>query len=188
MGRIIFQNLPIPNCIISAMSVGVLAVKGAQSSGSVITAEPRYIDRGRGVFGITVLPSKLIQGPNLLIKQGTRLGQDRNKVIAELPSETRRHLRKQGVLTSWKRQGVLQLRMAVTHPYYSNPRIWALWPAGPPDGLQVDAATHLDDLLEKIQDTSPTELIAALFGLEAPGLVKQLAGKELCESVVTLRP
>jgi DNA processing protein len=45
------------------------------------------------------------------------------------------------------------------------------------EGLQVDAAIHLDDLLEKIDDTSPSELIAALFELEMLGLVKQLPGK-----------
>ena len=43
--------------------------------------------------------------------------------------------------------------------------------------LQVDIAVHLDDLLEKIEDTSPSELIAALFELEMLGLVKQLPGK-----------
>ena len=45
------------------------------------------------------------------------------------------------------------------------------------DALQVDAAIHLDDLLEKLEDTSPSELIAALFELEMLGLVKQLPGK-----------
>ena len=43
--------------------------------------------------------------------------------------------------------------------------------------LQVDVALHLDDLLEKVEDTSPSELIAALFELEMLGLVKQLPGK-----------
>ena len=43
--------------------------------------------------------------------------------------------------------------------------------------LQVDIAVHLDDLLEKVEDTSPSELIAALFELEMLGLVKQLPGK-----------
>jgi DNA processing protein len=43
--------------------------------------------------------------------------------------------------------------------------------------LQVDASTHLDDLIENIGDTSPTELIAALFELEMLGLVRQLPGK-----------
>ena len=45
------------------------------------------------------------------------------------------------------------------------------------EALQVDAAVHLDDLLEKLEDTSPSELIAALFELEMLGLVKQLPGK-----------
>jgi DNA processing protein len=41
----------------------------------------------------------------------------------------------------------------------------------------VDQAIHLDDLLEIVQDTSTSELIAALFELEMMGLVKQLPGK-----------
>ena len=45
--------------------------------------------------------------------------------------------------------------------------------------LQVDAAIHLDDLLEKVEDTSPSELIAALFELEMLGLVKQLRERTL---------
>ena len=43
--------------------------------------------------------------------------------------------------------------------------------------LQVDSSIHLDDLLEKIEESSPSELIAALFELEMLGLVKQLPGK-----------
>jgi len=45
------------------------------------------------------------------------------------------------------------------------------------EALKVDVSTHLDDLLEKVQDISPSELIAALFELEMLGLVKQLPGK-----------
>jgi DNA processing protein len=45
------------------------------------------------------------------------------------------------------------------------------------EALHVDRAIHLDDLLEIVQDTSPSELIAALFELEMLGLVKQLPGK-----------
>jgi DNA processing protein len=43
--------------------------------------------------------------------------------------------------------------------------------------LQVDAPIHLDDLLETVENTSASELIAALFELEMLGLVKQLPGK-----------
>ena len=56
-------------------------------------------------------------------------------------------------------------------------RNWATSPAGCSQSLQVDVAIHLDDLLEKVEDTSPSELIAALFELEMLGLVKQLPGK-----------
>ena len=43
--------------------------------------------------------------------------------------------------------------------------------------LKVDAAVQLDDLLELVQDTSTSELVAALFELRMLGLVKQLPGK-----------
>ena len=43
--------------------------------------------------------------------------------------------------------------------------------------FKVDAPIHLDDLLETLEDISPSELIAALFELEMLGLVKQLPGK-----------
>jgi DNA processing protein len=43
--------------------------------------------------------------------------------------------------------------------------------------LQVDSATHLDDLLQILEDSSASEVIAALFELEMLGLVKQLPGK-----------
>jgi DNA processing protein len=43
--------------------------------------------------------------------------------------------------------------------------------------LRVDATIHLDDLLQQIEGSSPSELIAALFELEMLGLVKQLPGK-----------
>jgi DNA processing protein len=43
--------------------------------------------------------------------------------------------------------------------------------------LKVDAATHLDVLIETLEGCSPSELIAELFELEMTGLVKQLPGK-----------
>jgi len=43
--------------------------------------------------------------------------------------------------------------------------------------LKTDAATHLDNLVETIEDTSPSEIIAALFELEMLGLVRQKPGR-----------
>jgi DNA processing protein len=177
MGTAAFpQNFPIRNRIISGMSLGVLVVEGAQYSGSAITAR-LAMDQGREVFAVPGnITSKLSWCPNLLIKQGARLVQDWNDVISELPPESRRHLIEEG------RRKILAEGSAS-----EAERSASLWGAPAPELggiprrtlelLKVDAATHLDDLIERVEDISTSELIAALFELEMLGLVKQLPGK-----------
>jgi DNA processing protein len=183
MGATAFpQNFPIRNRIISGLGVGVLIVEGAQYSGSTITAR-LAIDQGREVFAVPGnITSKLSWAPNLLIKQGARLVQDWNDVVSELPPESRRHLIELG------RQKILAENGTAT----GNPVQASLLDSRSPqrggpaldatarralEKLQVDAPIHLDDLIEKMEDISSTELIAALFELEMLGLVKQLPGK-----------
>jgi DNA processing protein len=177
MGATAFpQNFPIRNRIVSGISVGVLVVEGAQYSGSAITAK-LAIDQGREVFAVPGnVTSKLSWGPNLLIKQGARLVQEWNDVVSELPPDTRRQLIERG------RQKLLEGGVASPDTGQAS----LLGDAGPELGeaarralhsLQVDAPIHLDDLLEKVENTSASELIAALFELEMLGLVKQLPGK-----------
>jgi DNA processing protein len=177
MGAVAFpQNFPIRNRIVSGLSVGVLVVEGAQYSGSAITAK-LAIDQGREVFAIPGnITSKLSWGPNLLIKQGARLVQDWNDVVAELPPEARRTLIEKG------RRQLLEAGLASGGAQQAS----LLGDPAPELGeaarralhsLQVDAPIHLDDLLEKVENTTASELIAALFELEMLGLVKQLPGK-----------
>jgi DNA processing protein len=174
------QNFPIRNRIISGMSVGVLAVEGAQYSGSAITAK-LAMDQGREVFAVPGnITSKLSWAPNLLIKQGARLVQDWNDVVSELPVESRRHLIEQGRQRLLGEQGGAAVAT-------SEGEAASLFNSRGPEldatarrtleVLQVDAPIHLDDLIEKIENSSPSELIAALFELEMLGLVKQLPGK-----------
>jgi DNA processing protein len=174
MGSAAFpQNFPIRNRIISGMSCGVLVVEGAQYSGSAITAK-LAIDQGREVFAVPGnITSQASWGPNLLIKQGAKLVQDWNDVIVELPAEVRRQLIERG------RARLLGSGDASSEINQASEQVGSLPEIGRKllSVLPVDHAIQLDDLLQIIEDSTSSELIAALFELEMLGLVKQLPGK-----------
>jgi DNA processing protein len=171
------QNFPIRNRIIGGMSAGVMVVEGAQYSGSSITAR-LALDQGREVFAVPGnITSKMSWGPNLLVKQGARLVQEWNDVIAELPLDDRRTLIAQGknrllgtemgpdAETSDDRQASLSLRPSSE----LGRRIL--------EQLKVDSSRHIDELLETVEGYSSSEFIATLFELEMLGLAKQLPGR-----------
>ncbi len=168
------QNFPIRNRIISGMGSGVVIVEGAQYSGSAITAR-LALDQGREVFAVPGnITSKMSWGPNLLIKQGAKLVQEWNDVVAELPPEDKRRLIDQG-----------RERLLEEQPVDGKDPRQATLPLGPAaevgrrllERLQFDTATHIDVLLEQVEDSSSSEIIAALFEMEMLGLVKQMPGR-----------
>ncbi len=91
----------------------------------------------------------------------------------ELPPEVRRQLIERG------RSRLLEEGIASGEAGQSSAKEGALPEIGRRvlATLQVDTAIHLDDLIQVIEDSSTTELIAVLFELEMLGLVKQLPGK-----------
>jgi len=163
------QNFPVRNRIISGMSVGILVVEGAQYSGSAITAR-MALDQQREVFAVPGnITSRMSWGPNLLIKQGAKLVQEWNDVLADLAPEVRRRLLDKAKL----RLPDYPQKQDDSDPLGElSPASRTLYKAVLPD-LPV----HLDQLLETFDTLSSSEIIAALFELEMLGLVRQLPGK-----------
>jgi len=116
--------------------------------------------------------SKMSWGPNLLIKQGAKLVQEWNDVVAELPAEDRRLLveqRRKALIQQEKNAGESEAPVATSHSAGINGAILRI--------LKYDTPMVLDSILESLEYTSPSEAMAALFELEMTGAVRQMPGK-----------
>ncbi len=161
------QNFPIRNRVVSGLSAGIVVVEGAQYSGSAITAR-LAIEQGRELFAVPGnITSKMSFVPNLLIKQGAKLVQGPEDVLAELPPADRRQ--------------VAERRLVPLPPPSQTSLIEGFTSEMQRSlvaRLSVDGPTHIDTLLADLPQYSSSEIIAALFELEMAGTIRQLAGKQ----------
>ncbi len=157
-------HFPLRNRIISGLSLATLVVEATRQSGSLITAH-LALEQNREVMAVPGnLTSDLSRGANWLIKSGAKLVETWEDVVEELPLPLRERL--------LAPRAEEKRKMPVMSP--QEKKVFNL--------LRADTLTHIDELVEAA-DTSVSEMLGLLLGLELKGLVRQAPGKHFQRSL-----
>lgn len=156
-------NFPVRNRILAGLARIVCVVEAAEKSGSLITARCAT-GYGRDVAAVPgSILSPAAAGSNALLKDGAIFVRNADDLLAELPAEERRHLR----------------RAVPAHDAAAMPADL------PPDAAALHAALDTDEPKDADTLLSATGLTAARFSaalvhLELEGLVTVLPGALFC--------
>ena len=163
------ENFPYRNRIISGLSLGVVVVEAAESSGSLITAR-LAIEQNREVFAVPGnITSRNSFGTNYLIKgAGAKLVQQWQDIAAELPPQIAASLLPPPFGEKRERSLTDQISL-VPETLKGNERaVFKL--------LTPDSPSHIDLLVDKSK-LPISDLTAALLALEMRELIRALPGK-----------
>jgi DNA processing protein len=163
------ENFPYRNRIISGLSLGIVVVEAAESSGSLITAR-LAIEQNREVFAVPGnITSRNSFGTNYLIKgAGAKLVQQWQDIAAELPQQIAAKLLPPPV--SSKKEKTIAERLSLLPEGLSATETSVI------KLLTPDSPAHVDWLIDKSKLAVP-ELNAALLSLEIRDLVRALPGR-----------
>lgn len=168
------ENFPYRNRIISGLSLGVLIVEASERSGSLITAR-LAMEQNREVMAVPGnITSKNSFGTNFLIKDGAKLVQQWQDVVAELPSEISAVILPPKIDDKDIEKESKQQKLVPAGLNENERKIWQM--------LSADEATHIDGLLEE-SGLSFGDLSASLLALEMRELVRTLPGNNYARKI-----
>lgn len=161
------ENFPKRNRLISGLSLGVLVIEAAASSGSLITANCA-LEQGKEVFAI---PGSIVSGSsngtNALIKKGAKLVQKVEDILEELTPQIKGLMQKNGEAARWehKNTGIsneLELEISDEEKAICN---------------TLSSEPNHIDIIARETNLMPSRLLGLLLGLEIKGIVSQTDGK-----------
>lgn len=149
-------NFPKRNRIISGLSLGVVVVQASDKSGSLITAS-FALEQNREVFAVPGnIETKLSRGTNKLIKEGAKLVESVEDILAEIE-----------VLRRFKQDKLVADTVSPSDISHDEKAIYS---------VLRDEPLHIDEIT-KLTGMSPANVLSILLSLELSGLVTQLPGK-----------
>lgn len=161
------HHFPKRNRIISGLSLGVVVVEAAESSGSLITAR-LALEQGREVFAVPgPVDSPLSKGPHGLLKQGAKLTETIDDIVEELLPQL-----EGSPMEGAARVGGRRSSLSPEPPNLSQDEriVYALVRGTP---------LHIDELAEHSR-LAPAILAGILLGLELKAAVRRLPGQRYC--------